>query len=53
MPEIIDKDRVQALKERAISQPLLEHIYIADPSAHVFDGRIYICLLYTSPSPRD
>ena len=42
MPEIIDKDRVQALTERAISQPLLEHIYIADPSAHVFDGRIYI-----------
>ena len=42
MPEIIDKDQVQSLKERAISVPLLEHIYIADPSAHVFDGRIYI-----------
>ncbi|WP_137173866.1 glycoside hydrolase family 43 protein [Massilia sp. HP4] len=42
MPEIIDKDRVQSLTERAISTPLLEHIYIADPSAHVFDGRIYI-----------
>lgn len=42
MSETIDKDRVQSLKERAISQPLLEHIYIADPSAHVFDGRIYI-----------
>ena len=42
MPEIIDKDQVQSLKERAISAPLLEHIYIADPSAHVFDGRIYI-----------
>jgi len=42
MAEIIDKDQVQSLKERAISQPLLEHIYIADPSAHVFDGRIYI-----------
>ncbi|WP_306394109.1 glycoside hydrolase family 43 protein [Telluria beijingensis] len=42
MPEIIDKDQVQSLKERAISAPLLEHIYLADPSAHVFDGRIYI-----------
>jgi len=42
MPETIDKDHVQSLKERAISAPLLEHIYIADPSAHVFDGRIYI-----------
>jgi len=42
MPETIDKDRVQSLAERAISAPLLEHIFIADPSAHVFDGRIYI-----------
>lgn len=42
MPEIIDQDQVQSLKARAISEPLLEHIYIADPSAHVFDGRIYI-----------
>lgn len=33
------------LKEKAIAQPLVEHIYTADPSAHVFDGRIYI---YTS-----
>ncbi|GAB3024342.1 glycoside hydrolase family 43 protein [Bowmanella dokdonensis] len=31
-----------ALKARAISQPLVEHIYTADPSAHVFNGRIYI-----------
>lgn len=31
-----------ALKERALSQPLVEHIYTADPSAHVFDGKIYI-----------
>ena len=27
---------------RYLSQPLLRDIYIADPSAHVFDGRIYI-----------
>lgn len=26
----------------AISQPLLTHLYTADPSAHVFNGRIYI-----------
>ena len=25
-----------------ISQPLVRHIYTADPSAHVFNGRIYI-----------
>ena len=25
-----------------ISQPLVTHIYTADPSAHVFDGKIYI-----------
>lgn len=30
------------LQERAISRPLVEHIYTADPSAHVFQGRIYI-----------
>jgi beta-xylosidase len=31
-----------ALQAQAISQPLVEHIYTADPSAHVFDGKIYI-----------
>ncbi len=30
------------LKSRAISQPLVSHIYTADPSAHVFHGKIYI-----------
>jgi hypothetical protein len=25
-----------------VSQPLVEHIFTADPSAHVFEGRIYI-----------
>ena len=28
--------------KNAISQPLVSHIYTADPSAHVFNGRIYI-----------
>jgi hypothetical protein len=36
-----DIDYVE-LRAKAISQPLVEHIYTADPSAHVFDGKIYI-----------
>jgi hypothetical protein len=32
----------QELNARAISRPLVEHIYTADPSAHVWDGKIYI-----------
>ena len=27
---------------KAISEPLVTHIYTADPSAHVFNGRLYI-----------
>ena len=34
--------QLEALKQQAISSDLVEHIYTADPSAHVFDGRIYI-----------
>lgn len=30
------------LNKKAISQPLISHIYTADPSAHYFDGKIYI-----------
>lgn len=30
------------LAARAISQPLVTHIYTADPSAHVFDGKLYV-----------
>ena len=30
------------LDRKAISKPLVNHIYTADPSAHVFDGKIYI-----------
>lgn len=30
------------LKKTPISQPLVKHIYTADPSAHVFNGKIYI-----------
>lgn len=30
------------LDRRAISKPLVKHMYTADPSAHVFNGKIYI-----------
>ena len=30
------------LKKKPISQPLVTHIYTADPSAHVFNGKIYV-----------
>jgi len=43
MPEeSIDHINFEELNRRAISQPLVTHIYTADPSAHVFDGKIYI-----------
>lgn len=35
-----DLERARSLKEK--SKPLVEHIYTADPSAHVFNGKIYI-----------
>lgn len=28
--------------QKPISQPLVKHIYTADPSAHVFNGKIYV-----------
>jgi hypothetical protein len=31
-----------ALDRKAVSAPLVTHLYTADPSAHVFEGRIYI-----------
>lgn len=43
MPEDpIDHIDIDDLNRRAISAPLLTHIYTADPSAHVFEDRIYI-----------
>jgi len=43
MPEeSIEKVDFRTLDEKAISQPLVKHIYTADPSAHVFNGKIYI-----------
>jgi hypothetical protein len=37
-----DRDNLEALAARAIAQPLVTHIYTADPSAHVFEGKLYI-----------
>lgn len=42
MSDDIPAHELQALAARAISQPLVTHVYTADPSAHVFDGAIYI-----------
>ena len=43
MPEDnIDHIDFITLNEKAISQPLVTHLYTADPSAHVFEGKIYI-----------
>ncbi len=42
MPDQLNQPRARIIQKRAISQPLLTHLYIADPSAHVFEGKIYI-----------
>ncbi len=43
MPEDnIDHINFDDLNQKAISPPLVKHMYTADPSAHVFNGRIYI-----------
>jgi len=36
------KQDTAAQKPKPISQPLISDIYTADPSAHVFDGKVYI-----------
>lgn len=43
MPEeAIEHIDFDDLNKRAISKPLVSHIYTADPSAHVFNDKIYI-----------
>jgi hypothetical protein len=43
MPEnSIDHINFEELNSKAISQPLVTHLYTADPSAHVFNSKIYI-----------
>src|SRR5262245_28854519 len=44
-PDKKEEPQPQAKEETTktfLSQPLVSHIYTADPSAHVFNGRIYI-----------
>ena len=40
--ELSNPDTLTEKKKEYLSQPLVSHIYTADPSAHVFNGRIYI-----------
>lgn len=42
MPHQLQGEQAAALAARELAPPLVTHIYTADPSAHVFDGRIYI-----------
>lgn len=42
MSDESDPQVLQALADKAISQPLVTHMYTADPSAHVFEGRLYV-----------
>jgi hypothetical protein len=43
MPEeSITHINFEELNSKAVAQPLISHIYTADPSAHVFNGKIYI-----------
>ena len=43
MPEdSIDHIDFEDLNRKAISAPLVKHLFTADPSAHIFNGRIYI-----------
>ena len=43
MPEVnIDHIDFDTLNKNALSAPLVTHIYTADPSAHYFNGKIYI-----------
>jgi hypothetical protein len=42
-PQVAQKaDSVLTEKPKSLSQPLVSHIYTADPSAHIFNDRIYI-----------
>jgi hypothetical protein len=40
--ESVQTEETGEKKPEPISQPLVSHIYTADPSAHVFNGRLYI-----------
>jgi hypothetical protein len=40
--ETVEQQSTSQNDKGFLSQPLVSHIYTADPSAHVFDGKIYI-----------
>ncbi|WP_434990790.1 glycoside hydrolase family 43 protein [Xanthomonas melonis] len=42
MSDELQAATLQALARTAISAPLVTHLYTADPSAHVFEGALYI-----------
>ncbi len=43
MPEVeINQSEIKGLINQEISKPIVNHIFTADPSAHVFEGKIYI-----------
>lgn len=42
MPEGTEGIDYEMVKDKGISEPLVKHIYTADPSAHFFQDRIYI-----------
>ena len=43
MPEDpIDNIDFDTLNEKAIAAPLVNHLFTADPSAHVFEGKLYV-----------
>lgn len=42
MSEKLDPAELQQLAAKAISPPLVTHIHTADPSAHAFEGKIYV-----------
>ena len=41
-PEATKEEKKEKAKKEYLSQPLVSHIYTADPSAHIFNGRIYV-----------
>ena len=40
--QIKDAKRAETLTEKQKDKPLVNHIFTADPSAHVFEGKIYV-----------
>lgn len=39
---VLTAPMLRAMAQQFATQPLVDHIYTADPSAHVFNGRIYV-----------